>query len=656
MKDNTPTAEADKALMQRFASDVWHVLQSHPPHKKILSGLESLGSPDGRGKIRLLFDLNSPYRLLYTLQILDSWIMCETIRCVDIQNTSVNSITISAASLSWALEFIGIGGVEHLSEIVLQLCNPSMSQKSLSEHLSQSHLSGQTTPPIDSSTANEGDTLSSMNRDDVSVLSVVMLLRIFHKLLMVDPAYKETVFPQHSSIPSSGVSSFASSVVDTYMPSGLVTSLIDIPNMIMILVNYSYAVLRMEKNANCSISAKRALVQHVTTISFNLMSFLQISIDSEFVENIPQYAEIIQVLKMFLKLACTYSISSSVRTACCRQTLGHLLSNILGRTTSSENVNELKRFEFWVNFFTGIILNDPLDAPQEHVSALLATAIYFGRAHRGIGIVHEEFVRALISKLSQSAVFYSQSTVDVSGSLHDSNFLESGNDHTRIISGYLSAIAISVLESLDSFEDKFLSNIANFIYRNCLFSGSTAAPICCSASSRRLSYNILLYMTKTKENILLELIRSIQAEAADNDIDYSWNISDSLKMLTAPPFSIWNYNPVAAMKTQQFVGLINQGATCYMNSFLQQLFRIESFSNKLLELPDIEDISDNKSVIVHQFKLLISNLKLSEKAVYDTLPFCSNLIDYTGEKINLGEQKDTYEVSLFNKKESNILF
>ena len=52
--------------------------------------------------------------------------------------------------------------------------------------------------------------------------------------------------------------------------------------------------------------------------------------------------------------------------------------------------------------------------------------------------------------------------------------------------------------------------------------------------------------------------------------------------------------PQALKKPNQPVGLKNQGATCYMNSFLQQLYAIEDFRNHLLELEDpSEDLTNS---------------------------------------------------------------
>jgi len=144
-------------MLQSFSSDVWHVLQSLPPHARILTKLRELDrprgaadpdSPDPQGYVRAdsttslylwcpdadllstlirfrgLFDPSCPYRLLYTLQILDSLLACEvrgTRPVLGDLDLARAEVAVSRSSLAWVLEFIGLGGAEHVLELIARL-------------------------------------------------------------------------------------------------------------------------------------------------------------------------------------------------------------------------------------------------------------------------------------------------------------------------------------------------------------------------------------------------------------------------------------------------------------------------------------------------------------------------------------------------------
>jgi uncharacterized UBP type Zn finger protein len=52
----------------------------------------------------------------------------------------------------------------------------------------------------------------------------------------------------------------------------------------------------------------------------------------------------------------------------------------------------------------------------------------------------------------------------------------------------------------------------------------------------------------------------------------------------------WEYDPTALLKeVEEYVGLVNQGATCYMNSLMQQLYHTQPFSTRVLTVDDTSE-------------------------------------------------------------------
>lgn len=95
---------------------------------------------------------------------------------------------------------------------------------------------------------------------------------------------------------------------------------------------------------------------------------------------------------------------------------------------------------------------------------------------------------------------------------------------------------------------------------------------------------------------------------------------------------LWNYDPNAALKSPNaYVGLKNQGATCYMNSFLQQLYHIPAVRDGLLDITD--DQEDRAESVLFQLQVLFGYLRVSQKQYYDTKAFCYAFKDYDGTPV-----------------------
>ncbi len=120
----------------------------------------------------------------------------------------------------------------------------------------------------------------------------------------------------------------------------------------------------------------------------------------------------------------------------------------------------------------------------------------------------------------------------------------------------------------------------------------------------------------------------------------------------------WHYNATTdtVSKNSGFVGLKNQGCTCYMNSLLQQLYHIRSFRQGLLRIhasgeADAAAPGSEEQQVLYQLQVLFGYLTVSQRSFYNTLPLCNVLRDPgSGAPLRLGEQKDVNEFcgSLFD--------
>jgi len=114
----------------------------------------------------------------------------------------------------------------------------------------------------------------------------------------------------------------------------------------------------------------------------------------------------------------------------------------------------------------------------------------------------------------------------------------------------------------------------------------------------------------------------------------------------------WGFDPSSTEKNStNLVGLKNQGATCYMNSLLQQFFYIPAFRHGILQGLRMDDLTsegcdENVSelrVMLSEFQKLFGNLLLSSNRFYDTAGLVASIKGYDGRPVRPGEQQDVDE-------------
>merc|ERR1719242_1259073 len=231
-------------------------------------------------------------------------------------------------------------------------------------------------------------------------------------------------------------------------------------------------------------------------------------------------------------------------------------------------------------------------------------------------------------------------------------------------------------------DDSFISALVRFVYYDCLMNvpqQNDYGAKCKAAHSRRVAY-ALLHKLNEKYPASLSLLCSLVLA------DPIWQ-HVSPKSLAKES---WHYHPSDLERFPvRYVGLKNQGATCYMNSLVQQLFIVDEFRRSILSARIIpkkeEDLNEEeqkgngdggkdadddgsraamlavglrpKSSVLYQVQLLFGYLMKSQKAYYDTLPLCSVLRGFDGEPLPVGEQQDVNEfcARLFDQLETQLV-
>lgn len=168
-------------------------------------------------------------------------------------------------------------------------------------------------------------------------------------------------------------------------------------------------------------------------------------------------------------------------------------------------------------------------------------------------------------------------------------------------------------------------------------------PVCQSAISRGAFFDFMKTVTlcapETRSTVYSYFLKIINKGKWRRKYYKDWNIEIA----------------TSDTKLGQYAGLINLGATCYMNSIFQQIFMIEEFRNFLIdaEVQVDQSFTDN---VMFQFQMVMKGLRDAVRMSYNPRNFCKVFTNFDGSPINPGEQMDADEFfnNLMDKLETEL--
>ena len=187
-----------------------------------------------------------------------------------------------------------------------------------------------------------------------------------------------------------------------------------------------------------------------------------------------------------------------------------------------------------------------------------------------------------------------------------------------------------VLDGMKTLLNDKKINLIDYLY-NCIFindnNNNNNQTIFTNNDLREITLKIFIQSIKYSKNLKSFLLPKILSQHSSFSLD-SNAISDIYINLRE--------------KSDTFIGLKNYGATCYLNSLVQQLFMMPFFKESLFKFNINKTNIENSQIF--NLQELFYNLSYSNKKYFPCYKFIQSFKSaFNGEPINVGIQQDTDE-------------
>ncbi|CAI2172590.1 20242_t:CDS:10, partial [Funneliformis geosporum] len=526
-------------LEETYSSQIWDLLMRLPTHMKSMEALKILETPV---KWQELFVNRSPFRLLYSLQILN-WLLRDGDE--------------TQSGPEWSMRFVENGGLDYLLSLLIIR---------------------------DSSVNDDCENIINSQQNSVTKRACLgLLLKV--------------------------ISYFA---VDNSSVSSIVFQQLDSKVLIAKLIN----IIRQ-----CVDPSQKQVGEDLTIIrySMKLLSCLCLR-DASALASFVEYSDLREWLITAL-------------VACESEEARNLVSQML--LQFCKDIAE-------------IAVSDQIPASLESFLSLLWSFLPDVENYVDSSKEYFELMGNLMHFFTQSARVSLQTLYnDIKRQIMEHPIKEQFNspNEDTVIVGLIKLMTI-IVSKHPEFKRYSGDLLLDLIFHECLFqvptiehAGLCLPPKCKLEVSRNAALELLNQLVKDCPENFLRI-----TELYLKQLDRGEQLNDN-----------WNYCPRTAQKASAgYVGLQNLGATCYVNSIVQQFYMNTSFRQSLFTAPVLDDNKDES--LLYQLQVVFGNLQESEKKSYEATQFCHAYKDYDGQPLNVALQMDVDEYfnGLFDRLENSV--